>query len=265
MKKFFYTSFLFFLFTLFSSHEFWLQPASFACKKGDTIVIKFMVGENFTGENWMGNRSKINTLDLYQTGTKTSLVSRISDTKSDSLQFKPDLEGTAIVAYNSVNAFIEMDAATFNTYLDEEGLTEAIAYRKEKHQSDSSGREQYQRSVKTLLQVGTVYDSSFKQPTTLPLDIIPLQHPYLNKNKRAMGVRVLFNKIPLADQLIRIWYREKDMTIREEMLTNQDGIATFRVKGSGRWMVSTVKMIKLDNDPKAEWQSYWGSFTWGYE
>lgn len=265
MKKFSYISLLVFLFTLFSSHEFWLQPASFACKKGDIIVIKFMVGENFKGENWTGNRSKINTLDLYQRGTKTDIASLLSDTKSDSLQLKPDLEGSALIAYNSINSLIDLDAAKFNAYLEEDGLTEAIAYRKEHNQSDSAGRELYQRSVKTLLQVGTVYDSSYKQPTNLPLDIIPLQHPYLNKNKRTMGVRVLFNKTALADQLIRVWYREKDITIQEEVLTDHNGIATFRVKGSGRWMVSTVKMMRLDNDPKADWQSYWGSFTWGYE
>ncbi len=253
------------LFTVLSAHEFWLQPASFACKKGEVVIIKFMVGENFTGENWSGNRSKINTLDLYQSGAKTALVSLLSDIKSDSLQLKLDKEGSALVAYNSINSSIEMDAVKFNAYLEEEGLTEAIGYRKEHQQTDSAGRELYQRSVKTLLQVGTVYDSTFKQPTTLPLDIIPLQHPYLNKNKRTMSVKLLFNKSPLADQLIRIWYKEKELIIREEMLTDHNGIATFRVKGSGRWMVSTVKMIHIDDDTKAGWQSYWGSFTWGYE
>ena len=30
-------------------------------------------------------------------------------------------------------------------------------------------------------------------------------------------------------------------------------------------MVSTVKMIRLENDAKANWQSYWGSCTWGYQ
>jgi hypothetical protein len=29
-------------------------------------------------------------------------------------------------------------------------------------------------------------------------------------------------------------------------------------------MVSCVKMVRLQNDPQAEWQSYWGSLTWGY-
>jgi hypothetical protein len=30
-------------------------------------------------------------------------------------------------------------------------------------------------------------------------------------------------------------------------------------------MISTVKMERLENDPRANWQSYWGSCTWGYQ
>ena len=30
------------------------------------------------------------------------------------------------------------------------------------------------------------------------------------------------------------------------------------------WMVSLVKMVPNKADDKADWQSYWGSFTWGY-
>lgn len=256
---------LFILFTVLSSHEFWLQPASFIYKKGDKANIRFRVGENFEGENWAGNRSKINFLSLYLNSKKTDLSTAISDNKGDSLQYTFSQDGTAVIVYSGLNSFIELEPAKFNAYLKEDGLREATSYREQHKEIDSMSHEFYQRSVKTILQVGEKYDSSFKENTPLPLDIIPMQHPYLIKDRQKMTMKVLFNKKPLAEQLIKIWYRADNKTIEEELLTDENGLVSFKVKKSGCWMVSTVKMIHLDNDSKANWQSYWGSCTWGYE
>jgi uncharacterized GH25 family protein len=263
MKK-IITLFLLFCFINISAHEFWLQPDKFIYKKGDKATIKFMVGENFEGENWSGNRSKINFLILSNNGSKTDLSPLITDKIGDSLQFIIPGEGTNMIVYNGLNSYLEQAADKFNAYLEEDGLRETIEYRRDHHVTDSAGREVYQRSVKTILQSGDKYDSSYKEPTTLPLDIIPLKHPYLVTDKQKMQVKVLFNKKPLADQLIKVWHREGDQTLMEELLTDQDGMASFRIKRSGRWMVSTVKMIPAGNDPGAQWQSYWSSCTWGY-
>ncbi|MEO7983626.1 MAG: DUF4198 domain-containing protein [Bacteroidota bacterium] len=248
-----------------SAHEFWMQPDKFIYKKGEKANIRFRVGENFEGENWTGNRTKVNFLQLYFNGVKTDLSASLSDKKGDSLQYLLNGEGTALIIYSGLNSFIEMEPAKFNTYLEEDGLREIIRYRREHGQTDSVGRESYQRSVKTILQVGTKYDSTFKQATPLPLDIIPLEHPQLIRERQKMTVRVLFNKKPLAEQLVKIWYRNNNKTNTEEVLTDQDGLASFKIIKSGSWMVSTVTMLHLDNDPKAHWQSYWGSCTWGYE
>jgi uncharacterized GH25 family protein len=248
-----------------SAHEFWLHPDKFIYTKGEKAIIKFRVGENFEGENWAGNRSKINFLSLYTNGRKTDLAPFISNNNGDSLQLTMKEEGTAMVVYNGQNSFIELEASKFNAYLEEDGLREAMEYRKQHHETDSMSHEFYQRSVKTILQVGNRYDSLFKQPSTLPLDIIPLEHPYSIRDRQKMVIKVLFNNKPLADQLIKMWYRENNNTIKEDLLTDQNGLVSFKIRKSGRWMVSTVKMIHLENNPKANWQSYWGSCTWGYE
>jgi uncharacterized GH25 family protein len=64
---------------------------------------------------------------------------------------------------------------------------------------------------------------------------------------------------------MKIWHREKGKTINQEMSTDENGEISFLTEPSGEWMLSCVKMVRLENDPKATWQSYWGSCTWGYE
>ncbi len=270
MKKPLLIILLFGLSAALSAHEFWLQPDKFIYKRGEEINVRFNVGENFEGENWSGDTSKVRRLDFYYADVKDDLIPAMGNEKGDSIQLSLMDEGTAMITFNSKNSFIELDPAKFNAYLLEDGLTEAIKYRKQNNETDSAGREFYQRSVKTIVQVGKVYDTVFKQQTDLPLDIIPQANPYTLKNKEEVTVKVFFNDEPLKGQLVKVWHRKKNKTIKEEYTTNRDGEISFDVETNGEWMVSCVKMKRLNDDPKAYpiaigWQSYWGSCTWGYK
>lgn len=247
------------------AHEFWLQPERFIYKRGETINLRFWVGENFEGENWKGSRANAQRLTVYFRGVPDDITDKLSETdEGDSLQLSQFDEGTTLVAFHSTNKFIQLDSAKFNEYLKEDGLEEAMQYRNEHQETDSSGKEYYQRSVKTIIQVGKAKDN-ISYATGLPLDIIPLTNPYSLSNDQPVTVQVLFQKQPLANQLIKVWNRYQKTTIKNEYRTNEKGEFSFPVNTRGKWMVSTVEMVPLEHDPLANWQSYWGSCTWGYE
>ncbi len=269
MKKFFLVIILFFSSSLLLlAHEFWLQPDKFIFKTGELIKVKFLVGENFAGENWSGNNQSVNSLQLYFPNASDDLADRIGEATGDSLQFAIYEEGTFLLTYNSTNKFIELEPKKFHEYLTEDGLNNAMDYRATYNEKDSSGREYYQRSVKTIFQVGDKKTNLFKKQTSLPLDIIPLQNPYDLKEDTAastLTAKILFQKKPLVNQLIIVWHRLNGKTIKKEYRSNEMGQISFPVIPTGRWMISTVKMERIANDPKVQWQSYWGSCTWGYE
>jgi uncharacterized GH25 family protein len=174
-------------------------------------------------------------------------------------------EGTNLVAFNSTNSFIELEAAKFNDYLKEDGLINAIDYREENNETDSAGREFYQRCAKTLIQVGQVKDKTFSISTGLPVDIIPATNPYQLKTNGELHVKILFMNSPLPNSIIKIWHRINEKTEKFELVSDKKGEIHFPVITSGKWMISTVRMERLQNNPEAQWQSYWGSLTWGYE
>ena len=65
------TILLLFLLTFIPSlfaHEFWLSPGKFIYKRTDKINIRFLVGENFEGQNWQGNNERIQSLKIYYGG-----------------------------------------------------------------------------------------------------------------------------------------------------------------------------------------------------
>lgn len=263
----FICSFVFILPAL--AHEFWLEPQQYIFSRTDDINIRFKVGEAFTGENWTGNQEKVKELKLYYADIVDDLSDAIGDENGDSLQFSLHEEGTAMITFNNVNSFVQLEAKEFNTYLAEEGLQSSIDHRRKHNQTDSVGREFYQRSVKTIVQVGALKTDVFKKQTTLPVDIIPLSHPYKLVNGDTLKVKVLFKGEPLVNAKIRLWHKILTMVKDTSFTSNEKGEISFPVKTTGEWMLSCVTMEKVADDadnPSLDtgWQSYWGSLTWGY-
>lgn len=65
MKKLFLFILFFISASFLSAHEFWLAPDKYFYTIRDIALIRFQVGENFTGDNWNGNKERIKKLSLF--------------------------------------------------------------------------------------------------------------------------------------------------------------------------------------------------------
>ena len=94
------------------AHEFWLQPNKYYLSKNDLLSIRFLVGKNFTGENWKGNRNKVQQLIHYLPDNKQiDISSQLSENiEGDSLELQLQQDGTHVIAFNSTNSFINLNA-----------------------------------------------------------------------------------------------------------------------------------------------------------
>ncbi|RYY52751.1 MAG: DUF4198 domain-containing protein [Chitinophagaceae bacterium] len=113
--------------------------------------------------------------------------------------------------------------------------------------------------------MGSKFTSTASQKTGLPLDLVPLQNPYQLGEDDSLSVRVLFRGEPLKNQFVVVWHRNKFIFLKVQYRTDANGEIRFPVMTRSRWMVSTVKMVRLGKGAGADWQSYWGSLTWGYQ
>ena len=251
---------------LLDGHEFWLQPQRYQLATGQAVRLRFRVGEDFQGVNWLGNRSSVEQLKLFWKQYDDNLRTLVSDTlPGDSLTLQFFDEGTVMVAFESTDKFIRLEPSEFNAYLEEDGITDVIDYRRERQETDSAGRELYRRSVKTIFQVGAIKDNIHQKPTGLPIDIIPLAHPYTLKKGDQLPLKVLYKGEPVSNYLVRAWQRLHGKTTRYDLRTDSTGQVRVPVSLAGQWMVSTVRMERLSGGDSAQWRSYWGSLTWGYE
>ncbi len=249
------------------AHEFWLFPASFFPKIGDKLALTINVGENYEGERWGGGSRRVQQLRLITPKTTQNLTASIR--QNDSLVSIPSLvmgeAGTQMIALETNSSFIELEPDKFLAYLKEDGLDNAIAYRKKKGETKKKGRELYRRCAKMLLQVGQEYTSNVTKSSGMAIEIIPLQHPYRLPKGSALSCQIRYENKPLANALVRCWRRVKGKTELEFKRSDASGNATFDLpkKGNAAYMISVVNMVRLSNDPKADWQSTWGSLTFG--
>ena len=254
------------------AHEFWLLPQMFSYTVGQKVAIRFQVGENFIGNNWTGNQEKAILLNAASNNYRFDLLPYLGKAMGDSASLDTVLyPGNYTITYQGKNSYIEMEAAKFNAYLEEEGLLEALRHRQVYNQDTMTGRESYQRCVKTLIRIKSrmgksdyLKTSFYTSPAGLPLDIVPVDNPYNLKGPGEISFSIYFQGKILRGGKAFLWQRKGGKTTRTEVNID-NGIAKATIDPTGTWMLSLVKMIEDPVKGNGYWQSYWGNITWGYD
>ncbi|MBT1703150.1 DUF4198 domain-containing protein [Chryseosolibacter indicus] len=262
MKKLSLLICLFVVASVASGHEFWLQPERFFYSPGDQLKVAFRVGENFMGEPWNLARHRIDRLEIHQNNKVKNVLKQVTPGEHGVLEESPLVEGTAMIVMQSNKAFSVLEGEKFNSYLQEDGLDDAYYHREKNNLLEDSAREFYSRYSKLLVQVGERRDDTYAKVVGLPIEIIPLQNPYNLKVGSPISYKILFKDRPLFGAKVRVWNRYNNRTTVQNIYSQQDGTIEARITNPGAWMVSVV-VIEPSKDPKADWESYWGSLVFG--
>jgi hypothetical protein len=170
-------------------------------------------------------------------------------------------EGTYVIGWQSEPLFIQVEPDIFKKYVAMEGYWTAGNRIKE---GGKPGREIYTRFVKSFVQIGHTPTNDFNRPFGFKIEIIPLQNPCSLRMNEDLDVKVLYDDKPLANHKIMATY-DSYSALTEDYAqvtrTDQDGIARFRLTNKGLWLIRTNEMIRLENHPDADWQSFWANFT----
>jgi uncharacterized GH25 family protein len=247
-----------FCFTPLFAHECWVAAKKFVLQKGETAELSLHVGENFEPEIWKG---KLQSLTYFFEKQQKDILPLLQDTTKQQFSLPTQGEGTQLVALNSTDKYIKLEAEKFNDYLKEDGLLEVLEFRKKNNQIDSFGTELYQRCNKILLQVGNKKTETYKQIVGTRLEILPQQNPY--DSPKNLTIKVLFDGKPAINNMVVMWQKVGGKTVKTNLFTNKNGIVIFSPNYATNCMISTVKMVENENKAKAQWHSYWANLTFG--
>ncbi len=243
-----------------SAHECWLVPDDFTLAKGDSAVLRLKVGMNLAGEPRTFTPERVTRLRHHNAAGVIDLTR--GATAEETWPVPLFTAGTHVFAFYSQPSLITIEAAKFNAYLTEEGLDTILAARAAAGTTDQPGRERYLRCNKTLVHVGDATDNAWNVSTEQRLEITPLSDPATLTAGADFSIRLRFDGEPVAGALVRAWHRDDagELTLLPAR-TDAKGFARFTLPAAGMWMVSVVHMIALTGDAEADWESYWGNFT----
>lgn len=264
MTKVFLTCLMLSLLSLSVAHEFWLQPVKFLFTRGEKLLMSFKVGENFIGEPWDLSKNRVETLVLKGLKTSVDLIDSVKGGDKDHLSYLLKESGTHLLAMQSNNAFMELEAAEFNAYLKEYGLDKILERRQKTNTLESPAKEYYSRHAKLLIQVDAEKDDTFKKVVGFPVEIIPDRNPYSLKISDPIRFKILFDGKPVFGVRAKVWNRFDNRTTIQNIYTEKDGTFEARISNPGPWMISVVRMVP-SKQREADWQSYWGSLVFGIE
>ena len=239
-------------------HDFWIEAEPYSQDAAGPVAVSLLVGEHFKGETLPYIDSWIDRFELHDGMGMRPIEGVMGDDPAGSVQARTG--GASWVAYQSTDDFVELPPDKFNDYLAMEGMEYIRPLREQRGQADQPAREYYVRCVKALLWNPGGDGVAVDAPLDLTLEVVPLANPYRLQPGDTLEVRLLYLGRPVPGLLVKAFTREAP---EQEVLvrTDDDGRARIALDRVGTWIVKTVHMVAIEDDPYGDWRSYWASLT----
>lgn len=248
--------------TAASAHSFWLEPETHTVAAGEEVKVDFRIGDAGEAQAWGLYWERIASFRLYGPDGVVDQQMAVRTTgpgEVGSARITAPEAGSYILAFESTQSFSDLEAARFDAYVADEGLTAIAAHREAIGSNGRSGTELYSRRAKTLLLVGDARTGNVTQPIGQTLEIVPLQNPFELGMTQPLELKVLWRGEPLAGA-----------TLRAVPLDGRSGPITFRTRNNGivtlpmtprPMLYSVVWGVPAPNDARADYITVFASLT----
>jgi len=247
--------------TVTSAHDFWIEPSTFQPTLAEAVRIHLRVGERFSGDAVARNGARIERFVVVGPSGERPVIGR--DGMDPAGLLRLDAPGLWAVGYRSKPGPVQLGADAFEQYLREEGLERIIEDRAARKESRMPGREQFSRSVKSLLRsAGTAAGEGYDRTLGMTLELV------LNADPAAAGsgrvpVTLLHEGRALPGALVVAYRKDSGGAVATEELrarTGADGRVTLAMK-PGVWLLKAVHMERAPAGSGADWTSVWTALT----
>lgn len=236
------------------AHDFWLEAHGKKSKNSITSI-SARVGPGWPGKQSVRLDNMVDSLQLFLGNDKGKNI----DGRDNSYVFghyNSEKKSTELVVLQTKNFVLKLPAFEFNQYLDEEGLKEAVQYRKKYNLMSQDSTELFHRIAKIYPNI--IKDNSFNRILNLSFEISLVTDPLTYKIKSPFILKITTNGRPIANKQIKA--QNKDSTKIFLTETDDNGIAIFNLNEPGQWLFSSVNLQQLYHG-EAQWQSTWSSLV----
>lgn len=242
-----------------SSHEFWIQPATFSPSVGQRVAVRLLLGAPGEQDELPRRSDHLLRFDAVDAHGVQPVVGLLGRAPAGLL--RPARAGEVLLVYQGRHTFIELPAEKFESYLEEEELRRVVAERVRSGETLEPGRESYARYAKAIVQVGEETGARvFDRELGLPLEIVPETDPLTWQVGDPFSVRLIYDGEPLADQHVKLLHLDEG-ELRLVARSDEEGRVRLQPPQPGPWLVATVFMRRAPDHVEGDWESFWGSLA----
>jgi len=239
------------------AHELWLEPVSFNFDNKELFKININIGQDFTGSSFGFYSPNKKKLYLENKNEVINLSQR--DGNFPAIQTLVLGKGFHILNYETNNEFLKYDTIEkFEDFIEEQGLQNTIS----KLDRNKIPTENYRRFAKALITDGN--NNFFIQKPKLDLDLIALSSPYDLKSN-IFKFQLFEKNKPLGNWQVAIFSKDEGNIYKEKVITNSNGEGKIRVIENRSYLLSAVKLDKVNYWQKfrykSDWFSLWASLV----
>jgi len=245
------------------AHDFWIETDNFTPPAGENVAVSLHFGVGFDSNTFPYTHSLIDDFSVTDERGRRAIRSTEG---SDPAAAINAATGAQLLGYQSKPQFIELDAATFDIYLEEEGIEYIRTERERRGESEAPAAENFIRCAKALIQTGDVTQDIYRQKLGYTLELVPQSDPYQLKLGERIDFVVLYQGKPTEGLLVQALSKANPQLV-QKVRTNKSGIASVTMDDQGVWLIKVVLMTPLakrqplEGTKSASWQSYWASYV----
>ena len=248
--------------TMLYGHELFIKLDTYFLEPGSELRVPILNGTFTLSENSV-TADRVADIALAGPGKSSHIETDSWDASSDTTYLTIQLgpPGTYVLGVSTRSRLIELDAETFNEYLELEGIPDVLELRRKNGMSEHDAVERYSKHVKAVYQVGDARSSGWDRTLGFPAELVPLSNPYEFAIGEGLAFRCLVHGKPAMNQLVIAGGEHDGEAIEErEARTGEDGIAHFLIDRPGKWYVKFIHMAQSEEEG-VDYESNWATIS----
>lgn len=246
-----------------TAHDLFFRAPRYTVEPGDRVVVDVLNGTFSRSENAITRDRLASLVMVGPAGSRDLSLDQWGETEPQStLEVVLGGAGSYAVGAAVRPRMLELSGKDFGAYLEEEGLQDVLAARRNQRRLDQPSRERYSKFLKALFQVGALVG-----PPLAALghaaEIVPEQNPYALAPGDRLTVRCLVDGRPWAGKTVFAGGRRGGGDQRfppQRLVTDGEGRAVVRLEGAGTWYVKMVAMREVE-EAEANYESRWATLS----
>ncbi|MCG8408742.1 MAG: DUF4198 domain-containing protein [Phycisphaerales bacterium] len=254
------------------AHDSWLVASRHSVNENDEIWLSFVTGDVFPFGDAATDPKRVARFVDQRGNAVTHVTGLTPEDNALSVRGALDGGGLHIIGCELKPRLIELEAAAFDEYIEEEQAKKAIARRKTASNRNQRVVEQYTKSAKTIVEVlpANPGDTSYEKPLGHRLEIIPLSNPIAWHSNSTVRVKVLLDGHPWPDVPISVGHegatvvasnRSNEHTYAARSRTDDEGIVAVNLTRPGHWFIKAHLIRPSSGLAIHEWESFWATLT----